>query len=153
MSSIIYFQLLPNDVLKDSHVRSASSPSARRQFRNRGRRVRPARVYRSWIPVEESVYPNFHVAERKYSVYVTAFARGPVRCLLARAAPPQTMADVSPPRVPTQPFPFAESRCRGRKQFARLGQQASSAEVLHVEGLGKPRAWDSARSPLYKGPI
>lgn len=87
MSSIIYFQLLPNDMLKDNHVRSASSPSARRQFRNRGRRVRPARVYRSWIPVEESVYPNFHVAERKYSVYVTAFARGSVRFGASSLAP------------------------------------------------------------------
>jgi len=59
---------------------------------------------------------NFHVAERKYSVYVTAFVRGPVRCFLVRVDANRYFT------LSRAAVSVYEAECRDRKQFVRLGQ-------------------------------
>ena len=77
---------------------------------------------------------NFHVAERKYSVYVTAFVRGPVRCFLVRV---DATADISPSRV--QPFPFTKPSVGIENSSCDSDKWASFTKVSRVE-FGKPRA-------------
>lgn len=124
--SIIYFQLLLY-VPKDSHLRSALPSNTRRV---------------SGSVSEGATCPRLSIREFRSKNLFTRISTSPKGNILCTWPRSRSWARSILVRgyFSLSPRPsFPESVCRGRKQFVRLGQRASSAEVLRRRTRGAAR--------------
>jgi len=152
MTSIIYFsQFLTRAracvftcVLKDNHLCLRHSRTLGDSF---GIGVGGCDLtYRSWYSVRKNLFTQISTSLKGNIPYTWPRSlAGPLDAFSFAFALPRTIWRI----FLSLTYHRSRLRCRDRKQFVRLGQRASSAEVLHVEGLRTPQASYRSRDSAF----